>query len=181
MKGRASRSILITTQTSVEEYSDAITAEHAHVGHWCRLIDSERQQQLIASSQSLQLSVNAHSLATENLSLNGENSLGELQRLKHLLHSIERPLQRLADDAAETSDDLARTERLAVLRWLSSVPYREHHKTSAGKVLEKSGSWLLYNPKFRDWINSSSSSILWLHGIRKLYTEHQSCLLTSKI
>ncbi|KZL84343.1 hypothetical protein CI238_11683 [Colletotrichum incanum] len=52
-----------------------------------------------------------------------------------------------------------------ILRWLSSVPYIQHHKHHSQQRLPGTGQWLLRHPRLTDWLSSSSSSILILHGI----------------
>lgn len=52
-----------------------------------------------------------------------------------------------------------------MLRWLSTVPYREHHAALYGDILPGTGNWLFRKPEYQRWQQSSDSSILWLHGI----------------
>ncbi|GKT80505.1 ankyrin repeat protein [Colletotrichum tofieldiae] len=52
-----------------------------------------------------------------------------------------------------------------ILRWLSSVPYIQHHKHHSQQRVLGTGQWLLRHPRFTDWLSLSSSSILILHGI----------------
>lgn len=61
------------------------------------------------------------------------------------------------------------SERRDVFKWMSQIPYKTHHKTVGKGLLPKSGLWLLQNIEFVEWRKSSSSSILWLHGIRKFF------------
>ena len=57
-------------------------------------------------------------------------------------------------------------ERRELFQWLSTVPYKTHH-TSVGKnFLLGTGVWLTKKPEFLNWRRSSSSAVLWLHGIR---------------
>lgn len=35
-------------------------------------------------------------------------------------------------------------------------------------MLENTGQWLLKKKQFREWRSTNVSSVLWLHGIRKL-------------
>lgn len=59
------------------------------------------------------------------------------------------------------------SERRDVFKWMSQIPYTTHHKTMGKGILPESGLWLLRRLEFIQWRKSSSSSILWLHGIRK--------------
>jgi hypothetical protein len=58
-------------------------------------------------------------------------------------------------------------ERQEMFKWLSTVKYKEHHKTIGLDFLPNSGRWLLQKADFIKWRKDSYSSILWLHGIRK--------------
>ena len=77
----------------------------------------------------------------------------------------------LASNQAETLsrfdniDHRARqTHRLKILRWLSSVPYREHHQKEIAEVLANTGSWFLESQTFTSWKSSHETAVMWLHG-----------------
>lgn len=61
------------------------------------------------------------------------------------------------------------SERLEVFKWMSQIPFKTHHRTMGKDLLPKSGLWLLQKIEFIQWRKSSSSSIIWLHGIRKFF------------
>lgn len=61
------------------------------------------------------------------------------------------------------------SERRELFKWMSQIPYKTHHKTVGKNLLPKSGLWLQQKTDFIQWRKSSSSSILWLHGIRKFF------------
>jgi hypothetical protein len=58
-----------------------------------------------------------------------------------------------------------RHQTTAILKWLSTVPYPAHHRLALEGVLKGSTTWFLKTNEFMEWERSSSSSILWLHGI----------------
>ena len=58
-------------------------------------------------------------------------------------------------------------ERLEILKWLSEVPYERHHSFFNSIRNPETGKWLLEKKEFINWMKSTSSSILWLHGIGK--------------
>lgn len=62
----------------------------------------------------------------------------------------------------------AESERLGMFKWLSETPHTTHHKAMGKEFLPHSGNWLLQKKEFIEWTKESSSSILWLHGIREL-------------
>ena len=51
------------------------------------------------------------------------------------------------------------------LTWLSSEEYSEHHRHHSEIRLLGTASWIMQHPEYLDWKNSSSSSLLLLHGI----------------
>ena len=65
---------------------------------------------------------------------------------------------------------LLESERLKLLGWLSKVPYRRHHTVAGKGYLRNTCEWLFQKAEYYDWMNDSSSSILWLHGIRMYYS-----------
>ncbi|KAL8946442.1 MAG: hypothetical protein Q9222_007163 [Ikaeria aurantiellina] len=85
--------------------------------------------------------------------------------LKSLLASLEQPVLRTASQISDVYASLQSDERRKFLSWLSTIRYREHHKTAFSTVMPGSGQWLQRKPAFIDWKTSSSSSILWIHGI----------------
>jgi hypothetical protein len=58
------------------------------------------------------------------------------------------------------------TERRELFQWISEVPYKKHHEHIGKDLLLESGQWLLRKEAFIEWRNASSSSMLWLLGIR---------------
>ena len=60
------------------------------------------------------------------------------------------------------------TERVAILKWFSAIPYQGHHDLSSEGRVESTGQWLFQRKEFKNWQQSEKSEILWLHGIRKL-------------
>lgn len=64
-----------------------------------------------------------------------------------------------------TTDD----ERSKILQWISSVEYAKHHLTAAEDRVKGTGEWLFRKNDFIAWQSSSDSTILWLHGIRKIF------------
>lgn len=58
-------------------------------------------------------------------------------------------------------------ERIKVFHWISRIEYKKHHEGLSQSVLPGSGEWLLRSTEYIQWGQSSASSVLWLHGIRK--------------
>ena len=87
------------------------------------------------------------------------------QRLRALLNDMQRPIDRIEKRFQDYQDGLQANTRTQILRWLSPIPYMQHHIQAKSDVLPGTGQWLLHDPRLLDWQNSRSSSVLWLHGI----------------
>jgi hypothetical protein len=57
-------------------------------------------------------------------------------------------------------------KREKLLDWISNVPFNQHHSNIRQDRLPDSGQWLLQKKEYKIWLEDSSCSILWLHGIR---------------
>src|SRR5437773_12521909 len=57
--------------------------------------------------------------------------------------------------------------RKTVSRWLSEVPYADHHAAITSVRLSGTGTWFLERPEYQDWRDKIGSEILWLHGDRE--------------
>ena len=58
-------------------------------------------------------------------------------------------------------------ERITILTWFSTVPYKGHHDLARDGCVEHTGSWLFKRREFVDWQQSQNPNLLWLHGIRE--------------
>jgi SpoVK/Ycf46/Vps4 family AAA+-type ATPase len=85
--------------------------------------------------------------------------------LKAALSDLEEPIRRICSHISEIEDKLKENERLRIFEWLTSIEYSNHHRTKTKMLLPDSGKWLLRKKEFQNWMASSNSSILWLHGI----------------
>ncbi len=54
-----------------------------------------------------------------------------------------------------------------IVKWLSSIPYQQHHNTNKLDVLQGTRLWLFQEEAMIKWKESQQSNILWLHGIRE--------------
>jgi nucleoside-triphosphatase THEP1 len=89
----------------------------------------------------------------------------EVMTLRMALKDLDEPFSRMASQMSAINDNLTQQQRLMVFDWLSTVPYMSHHRSKVKTLLAGSGQWLVRKPEFVEWMESSSSSILWLHGI----------------
>ncbi|KAH6847603.1 ankyrin repeat-containing domain protein [Chaetomium sp. MPI-CAGE-AT-0009] len=87
-------------------------------------------------------------------------------RTTNTFADLDEKLIRLVDTSVITQKALEEDKLKDLLGWLSLVPVARHHKDVAGRRLQGSAAWLIQHPDFRDFLSSSSSSILLLHGVR---------------
>lgn len=93
-------------------------------------------------------------------------STERVEGLKQLLLSFEQPLCRLDSRVATMFTRLEESRQSEILRWISPIPYKDSHTSARSGRTQGTGSWLLEHSHFCEWQNSSSSTILWLHGFR---------------
>lgn len=58
-------------------------------------------------------------------------------------------------------------EELAILEWVSSVPYAGLHEAIVEDRMPNTCEWLLRHSGFRQWEGSSESAMMWLQGSSK--------------
>ncbi|KAH0551769.1 hypothetical protein GP486_007014, partial [Trichoglossum hirsutum] len=183
---RVFRSTAQTVESSVDVYIRKILDKRADVDACVRLMDSEfyrnlsdRTQDILSRAQDVkgevhdvqvgvrdvQRSVQEVQLSLDASSTNDQRLSKEVQRLKADLLQLEEPIVRSAVQLSDLHDSLKQSERKELIKWISTIPCREHHKTVGKDFMPKSGLWLLKNPKFVEWRKSSAKSMLWLHGI----------------
>lgn len=85
--------------------------------------------------------------------------------VRTLLQELEKPINRIVDQAAVYAKTLEENQYREVLSWLSPVPFVRHHERHSESRIPGSGEWLLDRPQYLSWKSSSNSLILLLHGI----------------
>lgn len=91
--------------------------------------------------------------------------IGKEKILEATLRELDEPIKRISSSIADIQDRLKESERLQIFDWLSSIEYNNHHCTKVKALMAESGQWLLKKSEFQMWMSSSTSSMLWLHGI----------------
>jgi hypothetical protein len=89
----------------------------------------------------------------------------EIRSLEKILMDWNVPIARMATKVSAIDDDLKESERLKIFEWLSMIRYIGHYRSREKILMPESGTWLMEKPEFVEWMDSSTSSILWLHGI----------------
>lgn len=102
---------------------------------------------------------------TEKQSELDKTNASRFDELRKALQDYERPISRMSEQLALIQDELDQESRVKILRAISTIPYPTHHKVASQGRLVGSGQWLLEKHVYISWRASSSSSILWLHGI----------------
>ncbi|KAL8789942.1 MAG: hypothetical protein Q9195_006603 [Heterodermia aff. obscurata] len=121
-----------------DSYSREIAAKESTISDLARLFDAEMAQ-----------------VTDQNV-----------EAIRGLLENLEKPIIRLADHSTMSLRSLESGKFLALLRWLSPVPFSRHHECNSEIRLETTGDWLLGHPSYLGWNRSSSSSLLLLHGVQ---------------
>lgn len=94
-----------------------------------------------------------------------EDSHAIQSKLLEILRDLERPFSHVQALGARSNDILEDFQRDRILEWVSSTRHQSHHSQIYKKVLKGTGEWLLRSPELYHWQDSSSSQIMWLHGI----------------
>lgn len=71
----------------------------------------------------------------------------------------------VADISHSRDSVLTDMERQCVLNWVSDLPFSHSHETNKSMRIDGTGRWLTERERFRNWNDSDSSALLWLHGI----------------
>lgn len=69
--------------------------------------------------------------------------------------------------------------RREILRWLSDVQYKAHHKRIVSRCLKGTGQWMFKRQEFHKWLGAEGSAALWLHGIRKMTSSYMNNPITA--
>ena len=144
---RLARSIVKPVDT-VQKFLDLIKSEELVVDKFAEIVRAEMTSALTKHVTSLQ-----------------DDTTKRIDDLEKLMKSFDEPLVRTVGTLQDLQDHLKAEERRALLAWLSRIPYREHHDMAYREVLPDTCLWLLNKAEFLAWQSSSSSSVLWLHGI----------------
>ena len=83
------------------------------------------------------------------------------------LESVEEPIMRTDVRVAALFNSLNERDCYEMLTWVSDIPHEDMHYTARQGRTDGTGEWLLGHEKLRVWQKSNTSTILWLHGIRK--------------
>ncbi|RAH55281.1 hypothetical protein BO85DRAFT_82070 [Aspergillus piperis CBS 112811] len=131
------------------------------------LVDSERIQNIDQSISTMLFTVTSVANGVDNMQT----------RLDEALADLDQPIVRIADEMSDLHIALKENERSELLQWLSTISVQQHYRETLASVLPGSGEWLLKQPCFVNWKDSSSSESFWLHGVRKSHPDIH-CIFT---
>ncbi|EHK17750.1 ankyrin repeat protein, partial [Trichoderma virens Gv29-8] len=94
-----------------------------------------------------------------------------------LLQSLSTPLRRVDKNVENLTVLLQKKSLDEALDYISVIPIESHHLEKRETRTPGTCEWLLQDPRFLKWEETSYSSILWLHGI----TGAGKSYLTSKV
>jgi hypothetical protein len=154
------------------KYISKITSKSNEVAKYVRLISGE----IVGNTDDMVMKVDErlstlvmHSQSLENIETRTSNVQDTIENdvrdLKNILRDLGQPITRFATQISAIQDNLRVDERLKIFEWLSTVSYMSYHRSKVKTLLPGSGKWLLQKPQFIKWMDASSSSILWLHGV----------------
>ena len=169
---RVARNVTQVPETSVNKHLDRIAQNDSTVAKLTKIVDAERLQ--LTGTQQLSAREGIDHIIRDLGELRTE-STDSASKLEALLISFKEPFIRTMTQVFTLSGSLVHSktenqmkeERLRIQIWLSDVQYKKHHQGLSKCLLEGTGSWLFRKPQFIEWRDSSVSSVLWLHGIRR--------------
>lgn len=97
-----------------------------------------------------------------NKSNQAEENNATLQRM---LNDMQCPINDIRSGLSLLLKHEEHVDDSTYLDWLSTIPYTQHHADIRTGRIQGTGQWLMQTDVFRDWKNSPTSSLFWLHGI----------------
>ncbi|KAI4100788.1 MAG: hypothetical protein L6R37_005236 [Teloschistes peruensis] len=149
---------VVRTSDSIDDCLSKITTEQGDVQRCTYLVSTELSQDTGRKVGEIQSSVSSLSGDVAALSVDMSASQNaKYHSLKAILDTFEQPILRTSVQISDIHANLKKNARRQILSWLSTVKYREHHRSSFSTVMPGSGRWLQRKQEFVDWKSSSSS------------------------
>lgn len=99
-----------------------------------------------------------------------ETLIRQLRELGDLKNSLDQMKNEISDMHCSVDKSWNRSKEIKrdeILKWVSEIPYLDHHRMAVDDCTADTGNWLFDHPNFRGWRSDSKSSYLWLNGIRE--------------
>ncbi|KAI1742078.1 hypothetical protein F4680DRAFT_412804 [Xylaria scruposa] len=91
-------------------------------------------------------------------------NLSNRSAVQELLHVKADFFKIFQDQIDLLMDRIDSREQVELLEWISRIPHGQHHNRVKEARTKDTCQWLLQHDKFREWEDTSSSTILWLQG-----------------
>ncbi|RSL69555.1 hypothetical protein CEP53_002179 [Fusarium sp. AF-6] len=82
------------------------------------------------------------------------------------LRDIRASFKHLLEETASIKTHIDEEKLENLLEWLSDCPFRLHHQSVSRNLMPGSGQWLVNHPTYRHWVQSDSSSMVLVRGVR---------------
>ncbi|GKZ81649.1 hypothetical protein AnigIFM56816_006170 [Aspergillus niger] len=150
------RVLNLTSRQSLQDSVKEMEVAEQRVLVMKGLVDSERMKSIHGGVSTMLFTIASVANGVDNIQT----------RLDKAFADLDQPIVRIADEVSDLHIALKENERSELLQWLSTVTIQQHYKEALASVLPGSGEWLLNEPRFVNWKDSSSSETFWLHGIQ---------------
>ncbi|KAI1360880.1 ankyrin repeat-containing domain protein [Xylaria arbuscula] len=88
-----------------------------------------------------------------------------VESIKQIMESLEQPVTRMIGHLARFEESKEQQEWSQLSKWLGNANFRNLHDMIHRDLLPGTGDWIFNRSEYQQWQYSSSSSVLWLHGI----------------
>ncbi|KAF5001606.1 hypothetical protein FGRMN_912 [Fusarium graminum] len=124
------------------------------------LLDPGHGEQLVSDVKKLEQDLENTARSCEALA-----NLARSKEHRDLLKSLQLPLKRIDNGVTAVLSKLNEAEKIAVMEYISTIRVGIHHHEKCKSRTEGTCDWLVSHPKFREWEDSSCSSVFWLQGM----------------
>jgi hypothetical protein len=114
---------------------------------------------------------NCEACATRYAESKTSRQIDELKGLLLLLtelRDLTGPIIRTENTVSLLWQASEQLERGKILEWVSDIRVQDHHQSARDRRTPDTGNWIFETSQFQEWIDEENSTLLWLHGIRKL-------------
>ncbi|KAJ5362328.1 hypothetical protein N7541_003172 [Penicillium brevicompactum] len=86
------------------------------------------------------------------------------ERTNAMLEALNAPMTRIDEGVSRLLQRMDESDRIEMLEFISPIPFGKHHDNIKEERVDGTGEWLIQNTEFRNWEESRSSGLFWLHG-----------------
>ncbi|OBS23301.1 hypothetical protein FPOA_03850 [Fusarium poae] len=99
----------------------------------------------------------------ESAAFRGQRHLNQTRSHHETVRGVYDKLDFLTNEAETNLDEITFRR---IIEWLSTCSYRLHHESVFKKVMQGSGEWITKHFNYQNWMSSTTSSTLFIHGVR---------------